>query len=608
MYLHEIYIKNGGPLRTLHVQLTFTDGDQPIPHIFVGRNGSGKTNLLSIIAESLMQGASYAYDDIIKSEALGRKYFRILGGKTVTYGEKEGLAVLRFRHEVTDMFFCEHAGKMTTTQAAQLVPATLRAGVNWTADGQGKNFDIDKEKATEAFSRGVFAYFPSSRSEIPSWLNTGALLSDDFDLADRFAQQSKRPIYVEHALDNFAQWLLSVITESRMPVTQAKYAEGDNNRVVVEVDTTTYSDSQRALYCANTILQYVIGDPEAEFHWAGRHQARKIGVAIDDKPIASGLDSLSGGQATLLAMFGTILQYADATGYGPGAVPGVVVIDELDAHMHIDLQLSALPQLIKYFPKIQFILTTHSPFFLLGMEREFEGNIRVLDLPDGTPVTVQAHEELDHALDALRDTQIFSKEISERLAAAESPIIWVGGETDLIYFRKAAQLLGHRHLVDYFEWVGETSASGSGTNTGDPGLNSTFKILKANPKLTSRRIVFLYDSDANKPDEEFGNVHVLSLDKFPDAYCDKGIENLLPDDAFSDDMYQRIEKPGSYGKPTVLYELRKMQLCLSLCGDDAAAETFENFRPTLERISYLLPPDNQGDSTSQSDSGEPQRS
>jgi hypothetical protein len=50
MYLRELFIKNSGPLDELQIDFTFTSDDRPIPHVIVGKNGTGKTNLLSIIA------------------------------------------------------------------------------------------------------------------------------------------------------------------------------------------------------------------------------------------------------------------------------------------------------------------------------------------------------------------------------------------------------------------------------------------------------------------------------------------------------------------------------------------------------------------------------
>lgn len=43
---------------------------------------------------------------------------------------------------------------------------------------------------------------------------------------------------------------------------------------------------------------------------------------------------------------------------------GIVLIDELETHLHIELQKKILPFLTKFFPNIQFIVTTHSPYIL----------------------------------------------------------------------------------------------------------------------------------------------------------------------------------------------------------------------------------------------------
>lgn len=43
---------------------------------------------------------------------------------------------------------------------------------------------------------------------------------------------------------------------------------------------------------------------------------------------------------------------------------GIVLIDEIETHLHVELQKEIVPILTKLFPNIQFILTTHSPFVL----------------------------------------------------------------------------------------------------------------------------------------------------------------------------------------------------------------------------------------------------
>jgi len=49
-------------------------------------------------------------------------------------------------------------------------------------------------------------------------------------------------------------------------------------------------------------------------------------------------------------------------------LPGVVLIDEPELFLHIEMQKKILPALIKIFPRIQFIVATHSPFVLSSVE------------------------------------------------------------------------------------------------------------------------------------------------------------------------------------------------------------------------------------------------
>lgn len=43
---------------------------------------------------------------------------------------------------------------------------------------------------------------------------------------------------------------------------------------------------------------------------------------------------------------------------------GIVLIDEIETHLHLELQRIVMPLLTRVFPNIQFIVTTHSPFVL----------------------------------------------------------------------------------------------------------------------------------------------------------------------------------------------------------------------------------------------------
>ena len=75
----------------------------------------------------------------------------------------------------------------------------------------------------------------------------------------------------------------------------------------------------------------------------------------------------------------------------PARVEGVVLIDELDLHLHPRWQRVALPRLRKAFPRLQFVVSTHSPQVLSSAE-----NRQVRRLVDGTlqetPVFVEGRD------------------------------------------------------------------------------------------------------------------------------------------------------------------------------------------------------------------------
>lgn len=56
--------------------------------------------------------------------------------------------------------------------------------------------------------------------------------------------------------------------------------------------------------------------------------------------------------------------------------PGVVLIDEIDLHLHPSWQKKVVGSLMSIFPNIQFVVTTHSPSILLNVPRE---NIWILN-------------------------------------------------------------------------------------------------------------------------------------------------------------------------------------------------------------------------------------
>jgi len=82
------------------------------------------------------------------------------------------------------------------------------------------------------------------------------------------------------------------------------------------------------------------------------------------------LNQLSDGYASILEIVSElIMEMSEKKEYSHiYDLQGVVLIDEIETHLHIDLQKKILPFLTSFFPKIQFIVTTHSPFVLSSVD------------------------------------------------------------------------------------------------------------------------------------------------------------------------------------------------------------------------------------------------
>ena len=71
--------------------------------------------------------------------------------------------------------------------------------------------------------------------------------------------------------------------------------------------------------------------------------------------------------------------------------PGVIIIDEIDAHLHPSWQMRIIPALSKHFPSLQIFCSTHSPLMLAGLK---EGQVQLLQRDEKTnKVTVSRNED-----------------------------------------------------------------------------------------------------------------------------------------------------------------------------------------------------------------------
>lgn len=80
------------------------------------------------------------------------------------------------------------------------------------------------------------------------------------------------------------------------------------------------------------------------------------------------LQQLSSGFSSILSVYADLLTKVELRSIAPDEIDGVVFIDEIDAHLHVSLQRKIFSFLDKAFPRVQFIVTTHSPFVVSSVD------------------------------------------------------------------------------------------------------------------------------------------------------------------------------------------------------------------------------------------------
>lgn len=95
-----------------------------------------------------------------------------------------------------------------------------------------------------------------------------------------------------------------------------------------------------------------------------------LGLAVDKEGMTLDLSQLSEGERSFLAVtcdLGRRLALANPSLENPLHGAGVVLIDELELHLHPKWQREVTEKLRATFPNIQFIATTHSPFVIQAL-------------------------------------------------------------------------------------------------------------------------------------------------------------------------------------------------------------------------------------------------
>lgn len=483
MYIKEIDVENLGPIEKANIKFSFNEDGLPKPLVLVGKNGSGKSTLISNIVDSFYEFASKSFNNvrIPQNGANSYAYFKIISPSEISIGKEYLYSRIKFRStECEKIEYLFAKGQFSNEKLLEI--GGNESHKNETEDNvsfKSLNIQIDKESAfvKKVLDENVIAYFSPERYEKPSWLHKAyydkyvAEYDSETEIArfrlnEVFRNQLRNPISVSCGEDDLLQWLLDIIVDSRAEVDFSSYNEPQHSYNADNLnDAKTLSIARENV---QKILSSILNE-DVRFNLQTRlfvNSRFSIVRKKDNKILVPSLNSLSTGQIALFKMFATIVKYADSYDVNRSldlsVINGIVVIDEIELHLHPSMQAEILPKLIKLFPKVQFIITTHSPLFLLGMDKVLgKDSYDIIDLPSASKISTETFSEFVSAFKYYENTSFFEKELQSVLSSLNSnkntsePLIITEGQTDWMHLESAYRaLLQDSNNKDLFSKLG----------------------------------------------------------------------------------------------------------------------------------------------------------
>lgn len=522
MYLKNIIIENMGAIERfelLEKDLIKIDGN-PKVLILVGQNGSGKTTLLSSIVDAFYEFGNKLFEEVLPKDGMGYKYFKIYGGTNLKINNQYGFNFLQFESDIKYEYL-DFIGALEISELQQKTNSLLTLPVNTSQINNPNKLTTEcqsNETLKKDFILNSYCFFPSDRFENPYWLNSEiSFTNEKFNENEKFSNKLNKEILIRKSLSDIKSWILDLFLDSRVDIIKVPY--NNNSMYNIKQNVNDIELLKKSVENINVLISKILGsEVELEVNFRGRGNSRlKLVDKITRQDVLPSLNNLSAGQSTLLSIFANIIKSSDVSDLNKSIdlsqISGIVVIDEIDLHLHIELQKEILPKLIKLFPQVQFIITSHSPFFLNGMAKTFEqDDYIVVNMPSGKILNAyDEFEEFNKAYEIFEDlTNDYKKErdlLKIEIEKSAKPIIITEGKTDWKHLKKALERFRSQDLytdldIEFLEYE-------ENIKMGDSTLASMVEAFKRTAQ--HKKTIFMFDRDSEDKnikkyaDEEFNN-------------------------------------------------------------------------------------------------------
>lgn len=645
-YLEKAIFVNRAPFE--HLELDFKGKGI---NVLTAVNGKGKTTILTYIVDALYELAKKHYHNEFENKT--NKYYRISSALYNIQMNTPSFVYLRFRNNDKCWDYLDIKNNCSQEEYDKAIIIENKIQYHEFGQSLKKNQNIkywsqlanDKKGVLTVFDTNVITSFPSYRYEVPSYLNTPYTFSFEHKRTLAFTGHLTNPIEVITGISEISNWILDVLldlksNEQRILLPAER---GYINQLIPAKENTLWENLNTVLAKSLSskkykgIIRFGIGDRNGG--------ATRISVINDidhshSVLVSPSIFNLSSGELALVSLFGEILRQSDNlhNNIPLSDIQGLVLVDEIDKHLHITLQKEVLPKLMMMFPNIQFIVSSHSPFLNMGLADEATERTQIIDLDNNgficEPTNNDLYKEVYEMM--INENQRFYdnfKQLQNELNELNMPVVITEGKTDIIHILKAKEKLGVE--IDF------KTIPIANQPDGDSNLE---KMLEQLCKVKqSNKIIAIFDRDVPKivqamDDNGVGlksygnNVYGFCISA-PQSRIDNGqndisIEYLYSDDEihttlpngcklfFGDEFYETsgrhrenkdliLKNQSDRGKPKIVennggqavYDLndnnvlaKKIDFANAIKEDliQISQESWDNFRHIFEKIETII--------------------
>lgn len=287
--------------------------------IITGKNGSGKTSFLKKLEKNIQNLLENQDQQLIqhRNNIIGWTQYRDTLAKT------------------SDAYFSISKQIENEQKKIEFLQSRFQITFN--------NIESLQEKYDNF--RAIFKSFPAMRTALIDHTTQTTSLSEE----KVFAKQN----FKGNFSSKLEQHLINIKTSEA-------YAKG------IENDYSKGRKFEEWFNSFDTSLQKLFENEAAKLEFS--FDERKFRISDGFK--TASFQDLSSGYSAIFEIYADLLLRTEFFETTPIELEGIVLIDEIDAHLHISLQKLILPFFKNSFPHVQFIVSTHSPFVITSTDND----------------------------------------------------------------------------------------------------------------------------------------------------------------------------------------------------------------------------------------------